>query len=61
MSTKRTLLNVVTGNQVPYEENKNYGDEHGFSEGVELVIEYNSKNALYSIVDKEKNVLLMEC
>ena len=60
MSAKKQLLNVVTGEITTFYGNDNYYIEEGYRDGVGLVWEKNKEEFLYSIVDRDGNVLLTD-
>ena len=60
MSAKKQLLNVVTGEITEFHGNENYYIEEGYRDGIGLVWEKNKDEFLYSIVDRNGNVLLTD-
>ena len=58
LNGKKYVLDVWTGEVKDYIPI--YMEEHGFSDNVQLVIEKNKSAPLYSIVDREGNVLLTD-
>lgn len=60
MSAKKQLLNVVTGEITTFYGNDNYFIEEGYRDGIGLVWEKNKEEFLYSIVDRDGNVLLTD-
>lgn len=52
------IFNLETGNITKYKSD--YGQEYGYRENLELVIERNKRNALYSVVDDKGNVLITD-
>ncbi len=60
MSAKKLVLNVATGEITSFYGNDKYLTEEGYRDGIGLVWEKSKNEFLYSIVDRDGNVLLTD-